>query len=90
MSADGDRNWEAQLTVPLHEMDLLILAEVEAIELAAEGQRMKGFHVLQQGLSRAQQEHQDGASYGDELVRHWQRTVDGYCRRHGDVLLEAG
>jgi len=88
MGPTDHEDWEARLTIPVHEMDLILFAEVEAMQLADDGRVLAGFRVLVQGLSRARDEQSHGTAYGSELVRHWQRTLDNYTRRHGDVLVK--
>lgn len=87
MDSTGHEDWEAHLTIPVHEMDLILFAEVEAIQLADDGLVAAGFQVLARGLHRAKGDRQAASPYADELVRHWQRTLDNYSRRHGHVLI---
>ena len=87
MDITGHEDWEARLTIPVHEMDLILFAEVEAMQLADDGAVLAGFRVLASGLTRAREDRSDSSAYAAELVRHWQRTLDNYSRRHGHVLL---
>ena len=73
--------------IPEYELNVMLLAEVEAGDLASEGSVVAGYHCLAAGLRRADEARQAGEENGDELVRQWQKAVDSYCRRYGARLL---
>jgi hypothetical protein len=76
------------LIVPEYEINVLLLAEVEAMDLADQDKIMDGYNCLVAGLRRAEETRAFREPWAGELVKLWQKTLDSYCRRYGAQFVE--
>jgi len=73
--------------IPDYELNVLMLAETEAMDLAEQGKVMEGYYCLIAGLERAREDAASSQPTGDEFLRQWQAAVDGYCKRNVGPLI---
>jgi hypothetical protein len=73
--------------IPDYELNVMLLAEVEASDLAREGEVAAGYDCLLAGLHRAQEAQERDEAGADELVLQWQMALDNYCKRFGARIL---
>jgi hypothetical protein len=69
--------------LPKYELDLLVDAVTEAIDLAESGEVLNGYRCLLGGLERATESEEAGDAHGPELVRRYRLALERYGERWG-------
>jgi hypothetical protein len=67
--------------LPHEEVIALQTTVAAAVELAIDGAAAEGYAILLSGVERARQARAEGKSWGDELVKCYQRAADAYARQ---------
>jgi len=69
--------------IPSYEFELLLLAEVEAMEEAVAGNIVTGYDILLAGLERAREAYAREGRGATELLAHYQKALVRYAERYG-------
>ena len=69
--------------LPRTEIETLRLSQIDAEDLAEEGNALAGYRCLRSGLHRAEEAEEDGEPWGGELAALWRDACEEYAERHG-------
>jgi hypothetical protein len=69
--------------LPYEELIVLERTVAEAVDLAIDGGAAEGYMILLSGVERARQTRAEGKSWGEELVRRYQKAADAFARQFG-------
>jgi hypothetical protein len=69
--------------LPYEEVIVLERTITEAVDLAIDGGAAEGYMILLSGVERARQARAEGESWGEELVKRYQKAVAAFARLFG-------